>query len=466
MVLASSVAKRHEDKVARIARELRNHDASRPLTIRKKAAAHLVPKRDDLRHTDDKIDVGDLDEILDIDVRGRTCTAESGVTFEKLVAATLAHGLVPACVPELSTITVGGAVTGCSLESMSFRYGGFHDTCMAYEVVATDGAIFECTPDEHALAFQMMHGSFGTLGVLSKVTMKLVPAKPYVRMTYETYNRLDEYQEAIAHYFKRGNVDFVDGIIHARNQWVLSLGRFVDEAPYTNRYDWTKVYYKSTARRREDFLETPKYLFRYDRGVTNVHPKSAVGRLLFGRFMRSDRLLRLGEKLHRVLPERPGVTVDLFLPFSRLEEFFTWYRERIDFYPLWCVPYKRVRDYEWIADGYFDDVRDALFVDLAIYGLDQPEGRNLYAELEEELLRLHGIKTLISYNYYDEDTFWQTWNKANHFEAKRMLDPRGVFRDLYSKTCLAPRGITRSPQRIERSVRASNGARPSASLSK
>ncbi|HEY2365815.1 MAG TPA: FAD-binding oxidoreductase, partial [Polyangiaceae bacterium] len=150
--------------------------------IRKKAAPHLVPKRDDLRRTDDKLDVGDLDEILDVDPIARTCTAEAGVTFEKLVATTLQYGLVPAIVPELATITVGGAVTGCSLESMSFRYGGFHDTCLRYEVIGGDGATLVCTPDNaNRFVFQMMHGSFGTLGVLGTVTMKLVPAKRYVR---------------------------------------------------------------------------------------------------------------------------------------------------------------------------------------------------------------------------------------------------------------------------------------------
>src|SRR5690606_25703242 len=107
--------------------------------------------------TDDKIDVSDLDEILAIDVEGRTCTAEPGVTFEDLVAATLPHGLVPIVVPELRTITVGGAVSGCSIESMSFVHGGFHDTCLEYEVITADGRVLRCTPDnEHALVFQMM----------------------------------------------------------------------------------------------------------------------------------------------------------------------------------------------------------------------------------------------------------------------------------------------------------------------
>jgi FAD/FMN-containing dehydrogenase len=43
--------------------------------------------------------------------------------------------------PRHETFTVGGAVAGCSLESMSFRRGGFHDTCLAYEVITGDGDV-------------------------------------------------------------------------------------------------------------------------------------------------------------------------------------------------------------------------------------------------------------------------------------------------------------------------------------
>ena len=44
--------------------------------------------------------------------------AESGVTFVDLVRATLRRGLVPIIVPELKTITVGGAVSGCSIATV------------------------------------------------------------------------------------------------------------------------------------------------------------------------------------------------------------------------------------------------------------------------------------------------------------------------------------------------------------
>ena len=54
------------------------------------------------------------------------------------------------------------------------------------------------------------------------------------------------------------------GIIHAPDVYVLSAGRFVDEAPYTSRYDWMKIYYESTRERAEDYLETVAARLRED----------------------------------------------------------------------------------------------------------------------------------------------------------------------------------------------------------
>ena len=106
-------------------------------SFKKKTSSHVVPKRHDLRWRDAPVDISDFDRILEIDPTRRTCAAESGATFQDVVHATLPYGLIPAVVPELATITVGGAVTGCSIESMSFKLGGFHDTCLEYEVVTS-----------------------------------------------------------------------------------------------------------------------------------------------------------------------------------------------------------------------------------------------------------------------------------------------------------------------------------------
>ena len=434
---ADRQADRHRDKVRRIARQVREQPLGRPVSLRKKAVSHQVPKANDLRHHDDKIDVGDLTEILEIDPVRRICVAESGVTFVDLVAATLAHGLVPIVVPELKTITIGGAVAGGSIESMSFVHGGFHDTCLEYEVITGTGEVLVCTPsNEHQLVFQMMHFAFGTLGILARLTFKLVPARPYVRLRYETYPTIDDYQAAIRRHFEARDIDFMDGIIHSPTCYVLCAGEFVDTAPYTSDYTWMKIYYQSTRTRTEDYLTTPDYFFRYDRGVTNVRPKSFLGRLVLGRFLASTQWLRLGEKLRWLLrSEKPTVTLDVFVPFSKVPEFLAWYERTFQFYPLWCVPYRRVRDYEWLAPSFYETMTDQLFLDLAIYGMRQRGPHNYHRLMEEKLRELGGIKTLIAHNYYDEDEFWSIWNKQNYDAVKAITDPHNRFRDLYTKTC-------------------------------
>jgi FAD/FMN-containing dehydrogenase len=334
-------------------------------------------------------------------------------------------------------------VAGCSIESMSFVHGGFHDTCLEYEVVTSNGEVLRCRPDdERALVFQMMQGAFGTLGVLTRLTFRLVPARRFVRLHYETHATASAYREAIERHAAARDFDFMDGLIHSPRRCVLSLGTFVDAAPYTSNYKWMKVYYQSTATRTEDYLATPDYLFRYDRGVTRVRPSSFLGRLLLGRFMSSTQWLGLGARLHWALPRRrPTVTVDVFLPISRAEEFLAWYQREFGHYPLWCVPYRRVRDYEWLAPAFYAGLEDRMFLDFAIYAMRQRGDKDSHRVLEQKLRELGGIKTLISHNYYTEDEFWSIWNKPNYDAVKAITDPDDVFRDLYAKTCRAAMGL-------------------------
>jgi FAD/FMN-containing dehydrogenase len=433
----------HDAKVDAIVRQLRQRKGLGPASFKKRSPPHQVPKRFDSRRADEKVDLGDLDRILDIDPVGMTCTAEPAVTFDEVVKATLPHGLVPIIVPEHKTITLGGAVAGCSIESMSFRHGGFHDTCLEYEVITAKGDVLRCSPQEDPLLFQMMHGSFGTLGILSRLKFRLVRAAPYVHVTYETHATLEAFQQGIWRRFHAQDVDYLDGQIFSPTKHVLCVGRFVDTVPYTNRYEWLTAYCETIPRRSEDYLSTYDYLFRYNRGVTHARPQNKLVRALFGRWIHSDSVLRAANRFHKqLLPAKdPPVIVDVFVPFSRTAEFMDWYHREQHYYPVWCVPFRRTRDYEWLTPEWWSGIHDPLFLDLAVYGLPQPPGQNLYKAFEDELQRVNGTKTLISYNYYDEATFWSIWNPETYRAVKQRTDPDNLFRDLYVKTCRAARGL-------------------------
>ena len=57
------------------------------------------------------LDTSGLRDVIAVDPMARTADVAGMCTYETLVAATLPHGLSPLVVPQLKTITVGGAVT-------------------------------------------------------------------------------------------------------------------------------------------------------------------------------------------------------------------------------------------------------------------------------------------------------------------------------------------------------------------
>ena len=84
----------------------------------------------------------------------RTADVQGMVTYEHLVDATLPHGLMPLVVPQLKTITLGGAVTGLGIESSSFRNGLPHESVLEMDILTGDGRVVVARPDdEHADLF-------------------------------------------------------------------------------------------------------------------------------------------------------------------------------------------------------------------------------------------------------------------------------------------------------------------------
>ena len=89
---------------------------------------------------------------------------------------------------------------------------------------------------------------------------------------------------------------------------------------------------------------------------------------------------------------QPDVIVDVFIPFQNMDRFWDWYLEVFDYYPLWIVPYKIGDMYPWVEPELVKDIKDPLFIDCAIYGFPQKDGRNYYKELEDIVYELKGIE--------------------------------------------------------------------------
>ena len=158
---------------------------------------------------------------------------EGMTTFEAFVDATLPMGLRPPVVPELKTITVGGAVSGAGIEASSFRYGLVHETVEEMEVLCGDGTIRLCRPDnEHADLFHAIPNSYGTLGYILRLRVKLLPAPPFAILTHRRFTDRVPFLAALVAACAQspGPPDFVEGVVFAPDDFVLTTARLTSEA--------------------------------------------------------------------------------------------------------------------------------------------------------------------------------------------------------------------------------------------
>ena len=162
----------HADKKAHLAVELAASAAEGTAAIGlAKKTSNLF--RDRATKPAPKVNLSQFHDVIRVDPDTGVVEAEGMITYEALADATLRHGAMPAVVPQLKSITLGGAVAGAGIEASAFRRGLVHHTVAALEVLTGDGRIVSCTPDnEHRDLFFGFPNSYGTLGYALGVTAR------------------------------------------------------------------------------------------------------------------------------------------------------------------------------------------------------------------------------------------------------------------------------------------------------
>ena len=189
------------------------------------------------------LDVSGLTGVISLDADGAgdsgsaTADVQGMCTYEDLVAVTLPKGFMPLVVPQLRTITLGGAVTGLGIESTSFRNGLPHESVLELDVLTGAGDVVTARPQgEHADLFSGFPNSYGSLGYAVRLRIQLEPVRPYVALRNVRFSSPEELADAIAliareRAFDGEEVQFLDGVMFSATEGYLTLGRWADEVP-------------------------------------------------------------------------------------------------------------------------------------------------------------------------------------------------------------------------------------------
>src|SRR6478752_7641340 len=308
------------------------------------------------RNSGPGLDVSGLQGVLSVDVDALTADVGGMCTYEDLVAATLPLGLAPLVVPQLKTITVGGATTGGGIESTSFRSGLVFDDIVELDVFTGAGEVVTATPDgAHADLFYGFPNSYGTLGYATRLRVKLEPVSPFVALRHVRFNRIDDVQSAVAAITATRQhdgvpVDYLDGVVFSESESYLTLGTGTDEPGPTSDYTGQQIYYRSIQRRATDRLSIHDYLWRWDTDwfwcsrafgaqqpvVRRFWPQRLRRSSFYWKLVALDRSFGIADRIERLhrRPPLERVVQDIEVPVHRTADFLRWFLENVPIEPI------------------------------------------------------------------------------------------------------------------------------------
>ncbi|SFR70348.1 FAD/FMN-containing dehydrogenase [Agromyces sp. CF514] len=418
-----------------------------------------------------RLDTSGLTHVISVDRDARTADVAGMCTYEDLVAATLPFGLVPLVVPQLKTITLGGAVTGLGIESTSFRNGLPHESVLEMDILTGAGEVVTATRSEHADLFRAFPNSYGTLGYAVRLRIELEPVLPFVALTHVRFHDLADLVATMDRIVETGRfdtgtfetgtsetgaseglrVDFLDGVVFGADEGYLCLGTQTAEAGPVADYTGRRIYYRSIQHAdgvAHDRLTTHDYLWRWDADwfwcsqafgaqhplARRLWPRRLLRSSFYGRLMRLERRFDLGDRLERLhgRPARERVIQDVEVPIDRCVEFLDWFLERVPIEPIWLCPLRLRDEAGWPL---YPLGKGRTYVNVGFWstvpvGATEGETNRL---IEREVGALDGHKSLYSDSFYAREEFDALYGGEPYLAAKRRYDPDSRLLDLYAK---------------------------------
>ncbi len=145
-----------------------------------------------------------MDRILELDRANLTMLVEPGATTLQVAEAASDAGLFyPPDPGSMKISTIGGNVAENSGGLRGLKYGVTRNYVMGMEVVLPNGEVMwtgnKCVKDVAGYSLKdIFIGSEGTLGVITRVLLRLVPKPPAKKTMVATFGRMDHAAEAVS----------------------------------------------------------------------------------------------------------------------------------------------------------------------------------------------------------------------------------------------------------------------------
>ena len=473
---ADSDLDRHAEAVAALRASYRRIPSGQPVRLAKHTS-NLFRARQTGQVAG--LEVSGLGGVISVDPLRRTADVQGMCSYEHLLHATLPHDLMPTVVPQLKTITLGGAVTGLGIESSSFRNGLPHEAVLEMDILTADGEVLTVSPSEHADLFYGFPNSYGSLGYAVRLRIALDGVHPFVGLRHVRFDDLRALCDAVAEIATKRlwdgeRVDFLDGVMFGPSEAYLSLGQWADWPRDTGQsrasdYAGQQIYYRSIRERERDCLSVADYLWRWDtdwfwcsgafgvqnRWIRRFWPRRYRRSDVYRKLVGLDYRFNVAAKIDRLrrMPARERVVQDVEIPLERTADFLRWFTEHVPMSPVWLCPLRLREQVGSESDAPPERSRTPeagakpwplyplepgqMYVNVGFWGSVGigPESRDGDTNrlIERAVAEHRGHKSLYSDAYYDRPTFDAMYGGQVYRRLKAKYDPDSRLTGMYEK---------------------------------
>lgn len=158
------------------------------------------------------VDLKRLQQVIEIDKQNLTATLECGVVTQRFHTLVESMGLFyPPDPQSMSVCTMGGNVATRAGGPRGVKYGTTKDYVLGIEAVLPNGEIVRYGGKSVKMSSgydlaRLMTGSEGTLGIITKVTVKLLPLPAFSQTMVAVFSELEAAAEAVAAIIAAGAV--------------------------------------------------------------------------------------------------------------------------------------------------------------------------------------------------------------------------------------------------------------------
>lgn len=456
----TSAPKQHANKVKHVQKQVRewaSRGKTTPMCTARpgwQTVCFRVPK---YKSTMTRIEVNLMD-ILEINSDKKIVRVEPMVNMGQLTATLNPLGWTIPVLPEIDDLTVGGMVMGTGIESSSHKYGLFQHICVSYELVLCDGSLVKCSRDENPDLFYAIPWSYGTLGLLTAVEIKLVPAKKYVKLTYNPVIGSDNIVSQFTAASKDLRNEFVEALAFTDDEAVIMTGVMSNDNVGGDQINsigmwykpWFFLHVKKMLERNVpviEYIPLREYYHRHTRSIfwelQDIIPfgNNPLFRYTLGWMMPPKiSLLKLTQTEGiKKLYENNHVLQDMLVPIENMKGSIKIFQDTFNVFPIWLCPFILPNDPGMLRPK---DGKERLYVDIGLYGVPKVPNfkpREDMRKIEKYVTDVKGFQMLYADTYMTKEEFRKMFDHTLYDKMREKLGCKEAFPDVYDKVSRSAR---------------------------